>query len=216
MSPQFSKETRDIYQYYQRLGIIYKRRGTRLYLPEPKYHLIVWYEKTPKHKQEIDNGELLCFLDAAYGSDPTKGKSTTGFSFQFYGGEVKYKSKTQSINALSSIEAELISDVTSDNTNRLLMPLLQGLGFTHDSPTPIYEDNYPTIYIVNSSIPTEITCHIDFRFSDIQGYKEAGDIIIHLIPGTINPEDDLTKHLGLVLYSGHYRYLMKHYNISFV
>ena len=74
--------------------------------------------------------------------------------------------------------------------------MLQELEFLQESPTPIYEDNNPTINIVNSSIPNEITRHVDVRLFDIQGWKEAVDIIMHHIPGIINPAEDITKPLG--------------------
>ena len=75
-------------------GNRYKRRGLRLDIPEPKFHLIVWEKYIPKTKQDIDKGELMCFVDAAYGNDTTNIRSTTGFYFTFYGGEVVYRSKT--------------------------------------------------------------------------------------------------------------------------
>ena len=79
----------------------YKRRGPRLDPPEPKCHLIVWDENIPKPKQDIDQGEMMCFVYNEYGNEPTKRISTTGFDLTFYWGAVVYSSKTQSINALS-------------------------------------------------------------------------------------------------------------------
>ena len=93
--------------------------------------------------------------------------------------------------------------------------MLPELGFPHESPTPIYEDNDSTIDIVNSSIPTEITRHIDVRLYAIQGWKEVGDIIVHHIPVIINTVYVLTKPLGWFLHSRHAIYLMGHYNIRF-
>ena len=80
----------------------------------------------------------MCFVDAAYGNEPTKRRSTTGFAFTFSGDEVVYRSKTQSINALSSAVAELIVDVTAAKTDRFLISMLREIGFPQDSPTPIY------------------------------------------------------------------------------
>ena len=68
---------------------------------------------------------------------------------------------------------------------------------------------------MSCSIPTEITHHIDVQLFSIQGWKEAGDIIMHCIPRIINPVDVITKSLGWVLNYRHARYLMGHYNISF-
>ena len=57
----------------------------------------------------------MYFVDNEYGNEPTKIRSTTGFYFIFSEGEVVYRSKTQSINALSSLETYLIAVVTDEN-----------------------------------------------------------------------------------------------------
>ena len=116
---------------------------------------------------------------------------------------------------LSSKEADLIDAVTSTKTARSLRYVVWELGFTQKYPTPIYEGNDPNIDIVNSIIATERTLHIDVRLFDIQGWKESGDIIMHNIPGVINPTYDINKPLGWLLDSRHARYLMGYYNISF-
>ena len=89
--------------------------------------------------------------------------------------------------------------------------MLTELGFPQLKPTRIFEDNASTIKIVNARVPTERTRHIDIRFFAIQGWKERGDIILHHIPGIINPSDDLTKPLGWVLHSRHAPQLMGQY-----
>jgi len=66
--------------------------------------------------------------------------------------------------------------------------------------------------MINSQIPTERSRHIDIQYFAIQTWKENGDIIMHHIPGILNPSDDLTKPLGWVLHSCHARRLMGHYN----
>ena len=53
----------------------------------------------------------------------------TGFAFKFSGGAVFYRYNTQSINALSSTESELMDAVTDTKTDRLLRDIIQGLGF---------------------------------------------------------------------------------------
>ena len=127
----------------------------------------------------------MCFVGVAYVNEPTKRRSTTVFYFTFYEGAAVYRSKTRSINELSTTEAELIAAVTASKTARLLRYMLRELGFPQDSPTPIYEDNDPTIYIANYSFPTERTRHIDVRLFSIQVWKEYGDLIVHNIPGII-------------------------------
>ena len=86
--------------------------------------------------------------------------------------------------------------------------MIREIVFPKESPTTIYEDKDSDIDIVNSSIPTEITRHIDARFFAIQGWKEAGNISMQHIYEIINPTDDLTKPLSWVLNYRHDRYPM--------
>ena len=80
----------------------------------------------------------------------------------------RHRSKTQSINALSYTESDIIAAVTASKTDRFLRYFLQELGFPQYSPNPIYEDNDPTIDIVNSIIPTKRTFYIYVWFYAIQ------------------------------------------------
>ena len=125
-----------------------------------------------------------------------------------------HRSKTQSLTALSLTEAEFIAAATAAKTARCIRSILTELGFNQDKPTPIYEDNKPTIDIIASQKPTERTRHIDIRFFAIHDWThKSKDISLHHIPGVTNPSDDLTKPLGRVLHERHARYIMGHCNI---
>ena len=54
----------------------------------------------------------MAFVDAAYANDQRKRRSTTGFVLTYCGGAIVYRSKTQSVTALSSTEAELFAAVS--------------------------------------------------------------------------------------------------------
>ena len=192
-------------------GIRYKRGGTRSDLPVGDFtDLPKREENLPTFPVDTAQDRLICFVDAAYGNDKTKRRSTTGYAFTYSGGAIVYRSKAQSVTALSSTEAELIAAVTAAKTARFIRAVLQELGFKQDEPTPIYEDNKPTIDIVNSKKPTQRSRHIDIRFFAIQDWMDNRDISMHHINGVINPADDLTKPLGWVLHARHARFMMGH------
>ena len=153
-------------------------------------------------------------MDAAYANYLSKRRSTTGYVFTYSGGAVVYQSKTQSLTALSSIKAEFIAAVTAAKTAKYIRSVLHKLRLWQTDPTPIYEDNKPTIDIVASQKPTEQTRHINICFFAIQDWiHKSRDIVLSHIPGVINPSDDLTKPLGRVLHERHARYVMGHYNV---
>ena len=61
----------------------------------------------------INQPILTGFVDAAHANELRKQRSTTGLVFTFCGGAVVYKSKTQSLTAESSTEAEFIAAHTA-------------------------------------------------------------------------------------------------------
>jgi len=192
-------------------GIRYKRSELRRDLQKGDFTDLPRKEDNlPMFPVDTTKDKLICFVDAAYANDKTKRRSTTGFAFTYSGGAIVYRSKAQSITALSSTEAELIAAVTAAKTARFIRAVLNELGFKQDGPTPIYEDNKPTIDIVNSKKPTQRSRHIDIRFFAIQDWMDNRDISMHHISGVINPADDLTKPLGWVLHARHARFMMGH------
>ena len=101
--------------------------------------------------------------------------------------------------------------MTAAKTAKHIRSMLEELGFEQSTPTPIYEDNKPTVDIIALQKPTERTRHIDIRFFAIQDW--TNDISLSHIPGVINPSDDLTKPLGRVLHERHARHIMGHCDV---
>ena len=168
-------------------------------------------ESLPLFLVYINQPKLMTFVCTAYADDQQKRWSTTGFVFTYRGGVIVYCSKTQSVTAISSTEAEFIAAVSCAKILLYLRSILYEVGFACKEPTPISEDNISTIDIVNSSVPTERARHIYIQYFAIQDWKEWGCIKLIHIPGILNPSDDLTKPLGWVLHSCHCRQFMGHY-----
>ena len=147
---------------------------------------------------------LTGFVDAAHGNDLRTRRSTTGYAFTLAGGAIAYRSKTQSLTATSSCEAEFYAAVTAAKVAKYLRSILLELGFPQKSPTLLHEDNASTIKLINAKQPTERSRHVDIQFFAIQDWNSQGHILmVHTIPGIINPSDNLTKPLGWVLHSRH-------------
>ncbi|KAG7374842.1 reverse transcriptase RNA-dependent DNA polymerase [Nitzschia inconspicua] len=155
--------------------------------------------------------QLTGYVDAAHANDLRNRRSTTGYAFVLNGGAIAYRSKTQTVTATSSTEAEFIAAVSAAKTAKYLRAVLHELSFPQLSPTPIHVDNVSAIQIINARKPTERSRHIDIQAFAIQDWKDNGDILMHHIPGVINPSDSLTKPTGWVLHSRHCRRIMGHY-----
>ena len=118
-------------------------------------------DNLPEYPEDIAQGKLIGFVDAAYANNLAKRRSTTGCVFTHSGGAVAHRFKTQSLTTLSSTEAEFIAAVTAAKTARHIRLVLTELGFKQNEPTPICEDNKPTADVIALQKLTERTRHID-------------------------------------------------------
>jgi hypothetical protein len=162
----------------------------------------------PCHHTQQD---LVCFVDVAFANDFRNRRSTTGYALCL-AGTIIYRSKTQTVTALSLTEAGFYAAIAAAKVVRYIRAVLHDLGYTQNNPTSIYEDNKSAISIINSRTPTERSQHVATPYFAIQDWKADGSIVMEHMPGIINPSDDLTKPLGWVLHARHARHLMGHFS----
>ena len=107
-------------------------------------------------KVDINCPILLGFTDAAHGNDLRKRRSTTGVVFTFCGGAIVWKSKTQSLTAGSSTEAEFFAAYEAGKICCFLQMVLKQLGYVQASPTIIHINNMSALQMINENTdPTE-------------------------------------------------------------
>ncbi|KAG7350884.1 reverse transcriptase RNA-dependent DNA polymerase [Nitzschia inconspicua] len=128
--------------------------------------------------------QLTEYVDAAHANDLRNHHSTTGYAFVLDGGAIAYRSKTQTVTATSSTEAEFIAAMSAAKSARDLRAVLLEISFPQLSPSPIHIDNVSAIQkMINARKPTEHSRHIDIQAFTIQDWKDNGDILMHHIPG---------------------------------
>jgi hypothetical protein len=104
--------------------------------------------------------ELHAYTDADWAGDPTNRHSTTGYCFLLGTSLISWRSKKQSVVARSSTEVEYRA--LADTTSELiwLRWLLQDMGVSFSSATPIYCDNRSAIQIVHNDVFHKRTTNI--------------------------------------------------------
>jgi hypothetical protein len=104
---------------------------------------------------------LRAYSDADWAGDPTDRRSTIGYCFLLGSSLISWRSKKQSVVIRSSTEAEYRA--LADTTSELLWLrwLLQDLGVSTSSATPIYCDNRSAIQIARNDVFHERTKHIE-------------------------------------------------------
>lgn len=82
--------------------------------------------------------------------------------FTFIDGPILYKSKTQSLTAGSSTEAELIANHSDAKIAIYLQMTLKQLGFEQKQPTLLHIDNMSALQMINNNTsPTNHCRYLD-------------------------------------------------------
>jgi hypothetical protein len=196
-------------------GVIYWRPAPNHSLPTIPVTLAEHNPQLPPFPPSTSPFQLRGFVDASHANDLRNRRSTTGYGFCIASGVVAYRCHTQTITATSSTEAEFLAAVEAAKIAKCLRFILRKLGFPQVGPTPIFENNESTIKMVNASRPATRSRHIDIQAFTIQDWKQAGDFLLHHIPGIINPADYLTKPVAWILHCRHACRLMGHYGPDF-
>ena len=152
-------------------------------------------------------------MDAAHGNDLRRRRSTTGLVFTFCGGAIVWKSKTQSLTAGSSTEAEFFAAYEAGRICRFLRMVMEQLGYKQDGPTVIHIDNMSALKMINeNTAPTERCRHVDLCYWILQDWSHIDKVLIMKhIEGVLNISDDQTKYLGYFLHACHCRQATGHY-----
>ena len=153
-------------------GIVYRKSRPSPAMPASADVPLAVSDDLPPVPTGSSPDQLTAFVDAAHANDLRNRRSTTGYAFTLCNGAVAYRTKTQSITATSSTEAEFLAAVLTAKQAKYLRAVLKELGFPQHGPTPIYEDNMSAIKMINARVPTERSRHIDIQHFAIQDWKQ--------------------------------------------
>jgi len=92
------------------------------------------------------------YCDANYAEDPRDRKSTSGYTFMLAGGPIAWKSKKQSLVALSTTEAEYYALGLVCQEAVWLQQLCKELYMNFNQLKPIYSDNMGTVALSDNPI----------------------------------------------------------------
>ena len=138
---------------------------------------------------------LRGYADADWAGDQTTRKSTSGYAFQIGNSTISWRSKRQSIVALSSTEAEYVSLSLATQEATWIRTLLGDMGFMQDGPTTMYEDNQGAIELARNPSHHTRTKHIDIKYHHVRCAVADKQIKLQYCPSTEMTADILTKGL---------------------
>ena len=183
-------------------------------------HRIVRYLMHTKEKGIIlspTEQAFECFADADFGglwdkeraeTDPTTGRSRTGYLIRFAGCPIVWASKLQTEFALSSTEAEYIALSTALRQVIPLMELFKEIkwfGIIDKEYVPkvyckAFEDNSGALELARTPKMRPRTKHINCKYHHFRSYVAKGEIEVHSIKTTDQLADLWTKPLGTELF----------------
>lgn len=155
------------------------------------------------------NSELIGYADASFGGNlDTKGKSTGGYAFLLAGAAISWRSKLQSVIALSTAEAEYMALSEASRETMFLRHILQEIDYmSSPTPTTLFEDNQPAIKISNNPVTSARTKHVNLRYHFVRERVEDNDITIKYIDTENMVADIMTKALGKIATQRHVKQL---------
>jgi hypothetical protein len=155
------------------------------YLAGTRSHGIT-YKKWGFHKP------VIAYTDAAHANTDEK-KSTTGIVFISGGGAIAWKSKKQTISALSTTEAEYIALSHAGSEARWYRNLFTELGFGQQEPLTIRSDSLGAIARATNPYLTHSSRHIDLKWHVVRQLVTLGTITPEACRDAEQTADVLTK-----------------------
>ena len=134
------------------------------------------------------------YVDSDWAGCPDTRRSTSGYVLMLNGATISWKSKRQSVVALSSAEAEYVSGSMMVQEVLYLRKILTNLGFPQTQPTVIFADNETCITWSQGAVgASERAKHIDLRRHFLHDAVEKGHLVLRKIDSKLNCSDILTK-----------------------
>ena len=145
--------------------------------------------------QDKGSIELHGYADADWAGDVETRKSYSGYLFQIDNATISWRTKKQTVIALSSTEAKYVSLCSATQETIWLRNLLESIGFKIHIPTTIYEANQGARALLKNPRRHPRTKHIDIKYHYVREATEKEDIELEYCPTDIMFADILTKAL---------------------
>ena len=134
------------------------------------------------------------FSDADFAGDPVMRKSTSGMVLMVNGAPVMWKSRLQSIVALSTCEAEFVAAGAAAREGLWFKKLLSAVA-GREGPLDLFCDNESALVLLNSAAPkvTGRTKHIDVQFWFVLDHIMKGELVPCVVKSENMLADCFTK-----------------------
>ena len=171
-------------RYIQNSGEGNWKAGKRVlrYLRDTSHHGIV-FEKN-------GNREIQGYCDADFADDLDDRKSTTGIVFMHGGAAISWRSKTRTIVAQSTLEAEYVALATAIREAIWIRGLISEATFSEPMQIQIYSDSQGATALSKDNMVHERSEHIDIKYHLVRDHCRKGIVALTFL-GTGNMIADI-------------------------
>lgn len=139
---------------------------------------------------------LIRYSDSSWASTQDR-KSVSGYVFMINNAPVSWRSKKQTIVALSSTEAEYVALSEAAKESVWIKKLFVELKILHqENAVLIYEDNQSCIKLTKNDSNHGRMKHVDIKYHFVKDQVEKGEIAVKYCKTEEMIADILTKSLG--------------------
>lgn len=140
--------------------------------------------------------KLVGHCDSDWGASSDR-RSITGYCYQLSesGPLISWKSKKQSIVALSSCEAEYVAMTAAMQEGNFLRQLFSDIRGSGRDIIVLNVDNQGAIALAKNPVHHQRSKHIDIKFHFIRSEVENGIVDLKYVPSDVNIADIFTKPL---------------------
>jgi len=169
----------------------------------------IHYQRLPSHIQSHNTPiNVIGYTDSDWAGNLTTRKSVGGCVFGLgytnlskelvMSGLIHWQAKSQSVVALSTLEAEYIacSHATRESLwlKRMFKEAADGMAVKiSDGPVPIGCDNQGAIKLIATGVVRQKSKHIDVKYHHVHDEQMKGSVKFQYVTSASNPADLLTK-----------------------
>ena len=145
------------------------------------------------HKSE-EPLKLIGYTDSDWGGSSDR-KSISGYCYKLneQSALISWKSKKQSVVALSSCEAEYMALVQAVQEGKFLSRILADLTVSDPVSFNLFVDNQGAIMLAKNPVHRQRSKHIDIKYHFIRHEVSSGAVLLVYVPTEDNLADMLTK-----------------------
>jgi hypothetical protein len=155
------------------------------------------YEGRPGLDRVVD---IHGFVDADWAGDLDRRRSTRGYVFNLFGGEISWMSKRQAIVALSTIESEYMAATHASKESVWLQRLCSGTELVQEA-VRIECDSQSAIFLAKNPAYHSKTKHIDVQYHFVRDMIEEKKVSLMKVDTLKNFADSLTKSVSTEKFS---------------